>query len=769
MTKGALLFLMLFFSITLFGQISDALSMDPNNFSKGQFLNPTNLGVYPQNSIESSALKNKNILDTIVSKEDTLTSSNEGKDSDSEAIAEAKELRFKTSYGKSFFNNGNLKIFRSASHIKAPDDYVLGPGDELNIAIWGYSDVSELLRVADDGAIQAKVIGKIYLNGLTLAEARKLISSRYASAYDLKNSQISIQLNYAKVIMVNIVGEVNIPGTYSVSSLNSAFNVISIAGGLTDLGSVRNILIKRDNKIVKVLDVYKFLLDPTFNGDFFLKNNDYIVVQVAEKEVTISGAIGRDGKYELTKNEGVADLVKYAGGLSYDAYSARAHIIGARGNHLIVKDLNLENEILRKNPTALRNGDKIEISKIDSKVKNIVKVDGAIAISGDYEFIKGEKLTGLISRAQGLRFDTYAGRAYLLRTNKDGKKEYFKINLDIISKDSLSAQNMELQEFDEFKVFSIDEFRDEFFVEIHGAVRHGARVVYTENLTLQDMIFYAGGLKNEAANKRIEISRYVNFSENNENDDLIHVIVETYEVANDLDLKELKEVKLKPHDRVFVRYTSDFDNQRFVTLSGEFKYPGTYVLLNSKETMQEVIERAGGFTYGAFLEGARMVRQVDQKGKLIVDLKALYNKDEKQYNYVMRNGDSLIVPKTDDVITISGEVGSRIALIKDKQNAPYTSGKRANFYIKEYAGGFTKESRRSQVYVIGASEKMKKSANFLFVRYYPKVHRGDRIVVNKKPTKIDDGLPVDWGKVIGEITAKATGLMTLAILMSKVF
>jgi polysaccharide export outer membrane protein len=771
MTKGALLFLMLFFSITLFGQIPDALSIDPNNFSKSQILSSGILnGVVPQNSTDGLASKNRNVLDTIASKEDTLNSSNFEEKNDSIELAKAKEMRFKKSYGKSFFDKGNLKIFRSASHIKAPDEYVLGPGDELNISVWGYSDVSELLRIADDGAVQAKLIGKIYLNGLSLGEARKLISSRYASAYDLKNSQISIQINYAKVIMVNIVGEVKIPGTYSVSSLNSAFNVISIAGGLTDLGSVRNILIKRDNKIVKVLDVYKFLLDPNFQSDFFLKNNDYIVVQVAEKEVEISGAIGRDGKYELTKNEGVADLVKYAGGLTYDAYTIRAHITGVRSNEVIVKDLDLQNEMLRKNMAVLRNGDKIEISRIDDKVKNIVKINGAIAIPGDYEFIKGEKVTGLLKRAQGVRFDSYTGRAYLLRTNKNGKREYFKVNLDVILKDTASIHNMEIQEFDEFKIFSIDEFQDEFFVEIHGAVRHSARIVYTENLTLQDMIFYAGGLKNEAANKRVEISRYVNFSENNENDSLIHVIVETYEISNDLDLKEFNEVKLRPHDRVFVRYTSDFDYQRFVTLSGEFKYPGTYVLLNSKETIKEVIERAGGFTNGAFLEGAKMTRSIDNKGKLVVDLVALYKKNEEQYNYIMRNGDSLIVPKSDDVITINGEIGSDLILNNDNQNVPFTKGRRAKFYIKEYAGGFTKLSNKNAVYVISASGKMNKSSRFLLFRTYPEVYKGDRIYVQKKPDKSKvENIPVDWGKVVGDITAKATGVLTLIVLFNKVF
>jgi len=762
-----ILFLIFSFSSSK-AQLSDLISLDPNSVSKGQVLQMGALTGFQQATGSDQTKMLPLVVDTISSMEDTLLKA-QPEEPDSVLLEKERQKRFRQVYGKSFFEQKNLKIFRSASHVKAPDDYVLGAGDELNIAVWGYSDVSEALRVGDDGAVHAKLIGKIYLNGLTLGEARKLISSKYGTVYDLRNSQISIQLNYAKVIMVNIVGEVNNPGTYSVSSLNSAFNVLSIAGGIGRFGSVRNIVIKRDNKVIKVLDVYKFLSDPSTANDFFLKNNDYIIVQPALKVVEIKGGVARDGKYELTEKEGIAELIKYAGGLSYNAFTKTVLVTTIEKDLLVAKDVNLQDEMGGKKKYMIKNGDVFQVNTISANLRNFVVVKGSVQVAGNFEYIKGEKVLGLLKRAHGLKYDAYLGRAYVLRTTPDGVRQYFKVNIENILKDSTHQQNIELKEFDEFQVFSVNDFKDEFFIEIEGAVRHKARVVYTENLTLQDMVFYAGGLRNEAANKRIEIARFINYNENNEGNEPIKVIVETYELGNNLDLTSLQEVKLRPFDKIFVRQVTDFQDQRYVTLSGEFKYPGTYALLHSKETIKEVIERAGGFTDGAFLEGASMSRSLDDKGKLVIDLKALYDRGEDQYNYVMRTGDSLIVPKTDDVISIRGEVGTDVILDYDNQNAPFTRGKRANFYVKEYAGGFTKESNRNAVYVISASGKMKKSTNYFLFRKYPKVHKGDRIFVDKKPPKGPEAEKVDWGKVIGDITAKATGVLTLIILFNKVF
>jgi len=767
------LFLLMLFALPLvgFGQIDQLLKIGTSTTSNTQSNVPLDANLVNQMQGQGNYFSPVAgaVTDTISNTEDVMDSVTVELDSVQEAIRREKAM--KTIYGKSLFEQSNLKIFNSATHLRAPDEYVLGAGDEISISIWGFSEVSEMLKITDDGSAQAKLIGKLYLNGLSLAEARKLIVAKYGTVYDLKNSQISVQINYAKVIKVNIVGEVNIPGTYSVSAINSAFNVLSIAGGITELGSVRNICIKRDNKVVKILDVYSFLQNPSFSNDFFLKNNDYIIVQPAGKTVTISGAIGREGLYELTKEEGLAELVKIAGNLKHNAFTKTATSNRIENNRWVTRDLDLGAAIESKKMVAINNGDVINIASINEEIQNFVEVTGALNLAGKFEFIKGEKVSELIARAQGLQREAYTGRAYLIRTFKGGTKKYFKLNLQEISANPSDSANLVLQEFDVLNVFSSLDFFDEYFVEVVGAVRHDAKVAYSQNLTLQDMIFYGGGLKNEAANKRIEISRFVNFSENNESDEPISVIVETYEIANDLDLQNLNEVKLRPGDKVIVRLTADFSQMKYVVLQGKFKYPGTYVLLSSEETIKDVVERAGGFSEGAFLQGATMTRIQNNRGKVIVDLYKLYKRNKKRYNYVMLDGDTLIVPEIDDLVFIEGEIGSKVVSTNGEgQNAPYVKGRRAKYFVDEFAGGFSEEADRGSVYVISKSGKVKKSKNYYLFKTYPKVHMGDRIQVGKKIEKEErEKLPLDVNTLIGDLTAKATGILTLIVFINKLF
>ncbi len=769
------IYLFLCFSLLLSSAYAQAGigGVDPSTLTNSDLkrlgFNMSDLQNYKAGTGKAGDIKGQKVIrDTLVDIEDTLKNK-PGINTDSAYQAKLRESRFTVTYGKSFFTEKSLSVFRSASHLKAPDDYILGPGDEINVAIWGYAEVSFSERIGDDGSIYPSLVGKIFLNGLTMGAARKLIKAKFGSVYDLKNSQISIELTYAKVIRVNIVGEVTRPGTYSVSSLNSAFNVLSVAGGLTDLGSVRNIVIKRDNKVVRVLDVYKFLSDPNFANDFFLQNNDYIVVQPLAKVVFVKGEIGREGKYELTKTEGVADLIKYAGNLDAMANTSVALAVRIEDNHFVVKDLDLKGALKGKF-VPLFNGDTVLFLSVNDVLRNYVQISGAVEAPGKYQYKKGETVKQFYERAGGLRFDAYLGRAYVMRTYLGGEKKYFHVNLKEIMKDSTSSENLVLEELDQITIFSTSDFYDEFFVEISGAVRNPIKMPYSENITLQDLVFFAGGLLNEAANKRIEISRMVNYTDKKDSDAPIEFIVETFDVSDDLELNKMQEVKLRPADKVFVRFVEDFQFQRLVILTGEFKYPGTYALLHDKETIKEVVERAGGFNEGAFLRGAKMIRSLDNTGELVVDFDALFNANKEQYNYVLRAGDTLMVPKIDDIIAITGEVGSTVVAGRIRQNAPYTVGKRARYYVKEYAGGFTKSADRSKVYVISSSGKVKKSKNWGLFRVYPKVKRGDRIVVDKKepkPPKAED--PTDWNRVIEHLTVKITGIMTLYLLTKNVF
>ena len=671
------------------------------------------------------------------------------------------------SYGLSLFDKGDLKVFKAAGHSRAPENYVLGVGDELNISIWGNSEHQEAYTINGTGAIEPRIVGRVYLRGLTFGDAKKIIASRFGKVYDLKNSKISIELNYSKVIRVNIVGEVRVPGTYAVSSINSAFNVLSIAGGLTDLASVRNIYVKRNNNKIKVLDVYKFLTNPIPENDFFLEDNDYIVVAAAGNIVRAKGEIKRPGLYELKEKEGIKELLLYAGGVSKTAIKNKARLETYEGDKQVFRDIDLAAEQQAKVPRTLKDGDVVEIAKIVEGLRNYVVVSGSVNVPGSYEFQQGDKVLDILKKAQGIRYDTYMGRAYILRTHSDNTKEHLSLNLSDIMKNPTSANNYLVQEFDEIMLYTQQKFVDSMFVSIKGSVRSPVRVVYSSDLTVQDLIFMAGGLLREAANGRIEISRISNFAKE-DSDEPTRVVIETVAVSNDLELGKETPIKLQPNDIVFVRNTPDYHMQKNIVIAGEVNYPGTYSLINKTERISSVLERAGGITEWAFLEAATLHR-LDGEGHkrpVIMNLKAMVDGKKKAYDYILQEGDSLVIPATRNVVALFGAIEYPNVDSLHSVYAPFIGGKSARFFVKEFGGGFSEKAKRSQTYVESAGGQVKRTKNFGVFKIYPKVKVGDKIIVAYKPPKTkEEQKPTDWGAVISKTTSQLTSVISLYLLL----
>ena len=670
-------------------------------------------------------------------------------------------------YGHSFFENGNLKVYKTAGHTKAPDNYILGVGDEVNVSIWGYSEHQSVYTIGASGSIEPKTVGRIYLSGMTFGEAKKIITSRFGRVYDLKNSDISIDLNYSKVIRVNIVGEVNGPGTYSVSSINSAFNVLAISGGLTKIASIRDIIIKRNNSTIKVLDVYKFLLNPSPENDFFLQDNDYIVVNPIKNVVKVSGQVKRPGYYELKDKEGIKELILYAGGLSKLAVKSEAKLQTYEGDKIIFKDIDLEAVLKGKSNVELKDGDNVQFMAISSMVRNIVKIKGAVNIPGEYQYKEGEKVLDLLNKAHGVRYDTYLGRAYIIRTHPDFTKEYITLNISEIMKNPSSSLNYVLKEFDEVVVYDQKGFSDTLFVEIRGAVRSPVRVPFSEELSVQDLIFMSGGLKLEAANGRIEISRISNYV-NNASDEPTKIIIETVTVSNDLELGKETPIILQPGDIVFVRSTPDFEMQKTVVLQGEVKYPGTYSLINKTEKLSSLIERAGGLNQWASLEGATLLRK-DTDGDstfLIMNMKELYKNKHKEYDYILQEGDKIRIPTAKNLVSIIGAVQYPKVDSLNWVYAPFVSGRSAKYYVKEYGGGFLKNADKKGTYVESAGGSVKRTKNYGIFKVYPRVRVGDKVVAVYKP-KEERGpkAKTDWNKVVAETTSKLTAILSLYLLI----
>lgn len=670
-------------------------------------------------------------------------------------------------YGQDFFRNKNIKFYDKATDAKASDNYVLAAGDEISISIWGYASYNETFVVDPDGSIKPTETGRIYLKGLTFADAKSLITKKFGQSFDLSSSKIEITLVYSRVINVNIVGEVYNPGSYSISAINTAFNALLAASGPTPIGSVRKIAVKRAGKTIKTLDVYEYLLNPSSNEDFFLENNDYLFVPLAEKVVTISGGVKRPKQYELIENEDLQTLIKYAGGLTANAYSQSIQIKRTTNNKTFITDISLDSLISNNKIFKLFDGDVITIKTTNGDEDNFVDIDGAVRVPGRYELKAGDKISDVILKAKGVLDNAYLDRAYLVRQKSDLTKEYISLNLGAILKNKNLPDNYKLQKYDLLNIYSKNQFLDHDSISVIGSVRSPRNFLYGDGMTVKDAIYFAGGLKSEAANNRIEISRVINFVDTTK-----RIIILQDSISKDLSLPDgVNEFKLRPYDIIFVRKIAHFSYQENVVLEGEVNYPGVYTL-RENEKLTDLIERAGGLSQYAFIEGARLYRNEKKIGYLFLDLKQVMKKKTSNFNYILKSGDVISIPKINELIAIKGAIRYPEIDKINQINAPFTKSKRARFYINEYGGGFEKKAARGKTYVIEPGGFIKKTINIGFIHIYPKVKISGVICTLYKETKEKDkkqkNEPVNWNTVIEKTTVKVTGLLTLWLLITNV-
>lgn len=676
-------------------------------------------------------------------------------------------------FGHSFFNNNNIKFYDKANQLKAPDNYILGVGDNLSIAIWGFSDFNESFTIGDDGAINPRLVGKIYLNGLSFKNAKLLIESKFSRVYNLKNSQIDVLLTYSRVITINVVGEVNNPGGYTIPAINTAFNALVTVGGIKPIGSVRNIYLKRAGKTIKRLDVYQYLTNPDSKQNFFLKNNDYLLIPSAERIVKIKGQVKRPAQYELIKGENLESLVKYAGGFSAGAYRSHIQVKRYLNDREVIIDVNYDSLLINNKKFDLLDGDEISVHKIEQEFINFVKLVGPVTIPGKYEIKEGEKLLDIINRAGGVLHDVYSNRAYIIRENDDMTKRYISFDLEDLLKNKLSKYNYYLQKFDVIKIFSKKYFRDEFTFSVKGAVRKPGKYPFGEGVTLKDALYLAGKLKKEASRTRIEISRAIDFDFNTKNFQPTRILIKTIEIGEDFMLdKKLDAFVIQPFDQIIVRTDPAFELQKNIIIQGEVSYPGSYTLLNKEEKISSIIERAGGITPWGFPEGASLIRSEYNAGLLVLKLDKVLRDTNSIYNYILRDGDTLTIPKVNELIKIAGHVQYPNLDSLKHLNAPFTPNKSAKYYIKNFALGFKKDAKRSKTYVKLAGGKIKRTHKLLFFKIYPQVPKGSNIIVVKKDKKKaknrEKSEPIDWNKAIENGTVKLTAILTLFLLIQQI-
>lgn len=556
-------------------------------------------------------------------------------------------------YGQELFRNKNIQIYRNADDIKAPDNYILGTGDKVTINIWGYSEFTGTYEIGKDGYIQPDKLPRIYLKGIEYGKAKKLLESRFNQFFQFGNGNFEATLSTARVITINITGEVFNFGSYSLPAINTAFNALVAAGGPTAIGSMRNIKIIRSGEQPKRLDIYEFLLDPTVAKNYFLQENDYIYVPVAERIVNISGSVHRPMKYELIKGENLFKLIEYAGGLEVDAYLQNIQVKRFQNDQEVIIDINLKDLKDRKQDFELLNGDVISIRKIPSSVEQFVNIDGEVYLPDRYSLIKGMRVKDLIEKGR-LKKESRTDIAFLQRMNSDNTFLYKRINVDSVLANAGSEFNYELMPKDKIIIYSKSKFVDNYVFNVTGAVRNpGERPFDTNNsIRVADAIIMSGGLLQNAAD-----TAYIRRSVLSNNKKTIYLKVNVK--------KALEEHGDSTNNIVLVQgdILQVYSNERFsdafdVTISGAVRSPGNFAFDKSLK-VSDVVYLSGGLQLNA--SDTAYIRRPDYTNSKKIDyiefnIKNALQNPTSQDNIELKPGDAIQVYSTEgftDVYSVS--------------------------------------------------------------------------------------------------------------------
>lgn len=709
-------------------------------------------------------------------------------------------------WGQQFFRDKSIELFSANRDIKAIDKYLLGVGDEISVTVWGRTDYSASKAIDEDGFIsfsnpfRGTHIPRLYLKGMRFDEAKKAILARLGNHMNINNSQASITLNYSRSMTINITGEVFTPGSYTIPATNTAFNALVASGGPSQIGSVRKIKVVSSEREMRILDVYEFIKDPKVADDFFLSNNDYIFVPLAERVVELEGAVERPYFYELIEGENLLKVIEDAGGLRPDAYKRNIQIIRYENDEEKLIDVNLKALYASGGDFVLKDGDRISIDRIEQAYANYVTVKGAVRLPGSYEIEMESKVSDVL-RKSGIIRSAVMQKIYIKRLREDLSINYIPVNVFEVLDDASSEENLTLQPFDEIEVKYKADFIDKYDVKIYGAVRQPGDFEYSDSLTLADVLYMANGIKLEATNSIAEVSRL----KLDEKGNRTYVVFEELPINSALEIEGAENFTLKPYDQIFIRKSKDFEIPRNIGIDGEIQRPGLYTMQNKEERVLSLITRAGGITQAAFLQGAKLIRRGD--GLVLLDLdKLLKEGDKSKFNYILKPGDRVIIPTHKNLVSIGGRINhphikenTEIELLErevelakldteiekkeyllemekekvknpSRVNVPFHKGKRANFYIKEYGAGIDRKlgGRKRLVYVRYANGAVKKTRSFLFFKKYPVVEKGGMVYVDEKEVKIRKRPknPVNIHKLVVDSLALITSGLTVYALIT---
>ena len=623
-------------------------------------------------------------------------------------------------FGRNIFNTSNL-TFEPSSNLPTPANYRLGAGDEIIIDIWGTSQVSIQQTITPDGAINIDNLGLVFLNGMTVNQAtnylRKELNKIYAGLSDENpTSHIKVSLGNSRTIQVNVMGEVYQPGTYAISAFSTVFHALYNAGGVSDIGSLRNIQVVRNGKSIANVDVYDFIMQGKTKDDISLQEGDVIIVNPYEALVKIEGNVKRPMKYEMKADETVATLLKYAGSFASDAYTRSMKLVRQNGKEYQIFTVDDMDYSVFK----LKDGDVLTAEAILDRYENKLEVKGAVYRPGIYQF-GGDLNTvkQLIEKADGVMADAFLGRAVLHREREDLTKEIIQVDLKAILNGS--RPDIALKRNDVLYIPSIHDLQDLGNIELFGEVARPGKYIYADNMTLEDLIIQAGGLLESASTVKVDVSRRIKDAKSTEAASTIGKMF-SFALKDGFVVDGEAGFVLEPYDQVYVRRSPGYQPQVNVTIEGEILYNGTYSLTTKNERLSDLVKKAGGATPYAYIKGAKLMRKANeeemkrmadvmkimqremgaQTDSLKLELDSIYSvgidlekalaKPGSDADIALREGDQLIIPEMTNTVKINGAVML-------PNTVSYKKGETVSYYISQ-AGGYANGARKSKAFII---------------------------------------------------------------------
>lgn len=693
-------------------------------------------------------------------------------------------IKRKKIFGSELFSNKNI-TFEPNLRIPTPSNYRLAANDQLMIDVYGYSEVQYKLTVTEEGYIRIPNLGPVYVNGLTMEEAKTRITKQLSTIYSTISSGktfVQTSLGDIRSIRILMIGEVQRPGTYTLPSLASVANALYVSGGPDENGSFRSIQVIRNGQVINTFDLYDFITRGDLTNNIILQDQDIVKVNPYKTRVELIGEVKRPAIFEAKDNETLQTILDYAGG--YTDGSFKDNITGYRINNKEREVINVSADQIAT--FKLKSGDQFFVDSILNRFSNRVTIAGAVFHPGNYGLEKGMTLLDLIKKADGVREEASLNRGIIRRLQDDFTPAIISFNVqDIIS----GKTNLPIQKEDSVIVFSKQDLRQQYFISISGEVNRPGAFPYADSMRLEDLILISGGLKDAASLKHVEVSRRIRSGDYNGKDSA-KAIIRQFDISADLSSIAGEQIMLEPFDEVIIRKSPRYSEQANILVEGEVVYPGQYAIINKGERISQLVTRSGGLRSEAFPEGALLLRKtyvngsdsallnnklalfyskledsasissvknmMERKYQLLgINLDDILKKPGSKYDILLEEGDVLKIPKKLQTVQVFGEIYFPKKIRFDTRND-------FRDYIRG-AGGFTSSALKRRSYVVYPNGEVKSTRKVLFFNKYPKVKPGSEVYVPSKRER--KGLNP---QTVGLISGLATVALIIVTLLDKI-